>query len=516
MRNALSRMREAPHGNVRRFFAGKMRRRLWKLPEQFIMRRKEMDEQNNKRGIKKSALFVCICGVIAILAGAALVIYAGLGNRFEKEEPKDIVNVKAADVYAYTPVQYMTESFAFYEANRQLQFYLAFDNEWNASVVCVKDSDLSYYQPYIDWLYSDSYENEPEMMYVTGYSQRIDSELEQLVIEMFEAHFGPDYVDSSNFENWFGRYYLNVGQKNTAYEYSTGGIVLLVMGILLTVLGVATMRKKQEPSQPGTASAGQPGSNPYDPYGYTGAASGYTGTAAGYTGTGDGYTGTAAGYAGTVSGYADASMYTSGQYGGAGTTSTLYTEPKSVHRGMGILGAFCGALLGGIIWTIIGVLGYVSGWIGLLIIWLAVKGYTLFAKEEDKIGWTISIVFGLLIIAPATYASNAWVYYQALNESIPGYTSLWDAFVQLPAYLTEYNEWGTLIGNLVMGYLFAGVAAIYMGIGVFSGKHREKRENKKNKKKNAQVQQQTYQNQEYTSQYYNYENNINSSDDKMI
>lgn len=478
-----------------------------------------MDEQNNKRGIKKSALFVCICGVIAILAGAALVIYAGLGNRFEKEEPKDIVNVKAADVYAYAPVQYMTEAFAFYEANHQLQFYLAFDNEWNTSVVCVKDSDLSYYQPYIDWLYSDSYENEPEMMYVTGYSQRIDPELEQLVIGMFEAHFGPDYVDSSNFENWFGRYYLNVGQKNAAYEYSTGGIVLLVMGILVTVLGVAMMRKKQEAPQPGIASAGQPGSNPYDPYGYTGTDSRYTG----YTGTGDGYTGAAAGYAGTTaSGYADASgMYPSGQYAGAGAAGTLYTEPKPVRRGMGILGAFCGALLGGIIWAVIGALGYVSGWIGLLIIWLAVKGYTLFTQEEDKIGWALSIVFGLLIIAPATYAANAWIYYQQLNESIPGYTSLWDAFVQLPAYLTEYNEWGTLIENLVMGYLFAGVAAIYLGIGAFSEKHREKRENKKNKKnkkKNAQDQQQTYQNPDYTSQYYNYENdyenNFDSSGEK--
>lgn len=398
-----------------------------------------------RRSGKAGAAVGAALGVIALFAGAMLLLYSLLGNRLETSAVR-LADADKVDTYAYIRVQYMTASFARYEASQNLQFYIGFDEDLNPAILCVKDQDLPHYQPYIDWMYSSSYENGPEAVNVAGYAQKIDGELKNMALEAMEAVFGERVVDEADFSQVFGAYYLNVGPKNSAYGYGTAGIVLLVAGLLATVLcGVRLFKKEKEQQLYPDASA-EPGSlrqqagyappSQGDPYDYT---------------------------------------YVSQNTGAAASYTVPYTEPEKGSRVLGILGAVAGALLGGLIWAVVGAFGLISGWIGLLIVVMAIKGYQLLSKrEDDKFGTVISVILGLLVIAPATYLSGAWSYYRELNKVIPGYISFWEAVAKMPEYLSEYNEWGTLLQNMLMGYVFAGIASIYFVIGMFAKNKRNK------------------------------------------
>lgn len=440
-----------------------------------------------RRPGKAGAAVGAALGVIALFAGAMLLLYSLLGNRLETGAVR-LADAEEADTYAYIRVQYMTASFARYEASQNLQFYIGFDEDLNPAILCVKDQELSHYQPYIDWMYSSGYENGPEAVNVAGYAQKIDGELKNMALEAMETVFGERVVDEDSFSQVFGAYYLNVGPKNSAYGYGTAGILLLVAGLLATALcGVRLLKKEKEPSPyPNGAPAAsgslrqQAGYMPppqSDPYDYTyasrnnmpqGNMSQDNMSQNDMSQSGASQSGA---YPNAFGSYADMSQNT----GAAGSYTVPYTEPEKGSRALGILGAVAGALLGGLIWAVVGAFGLISGWIGLLIVVMAIKGYQLLSKrEDDKFGTVISVILGLLVIAPATYLSGAWSYYRELNKVIPGYISFWEALAKMPEYLSEYNEWGILLQNMAMGYLFAGIASIYFVIGMFAKNKRNK------------------------------------------
>ena len=368
--------------------------------EQAAMESRRAATQPPKKKNKLPGMILLIAGVIFLLAGITAVAIGGNGSRLETEEPVDIYLAAEPDEYAYTSIQYMTEYVACYEAMENMQFYIVCDSEWNCTVVCLHADELAAYQPYIDWLYSDSYENQPEEMVVTGYSQPFDRELIELVIEGFAYDFGEGIVDESNFYDWFGEYYLQVGQKNNAYGIANIGFLLLIVSVIVLVIGGAMLYEKPVAAE-------------------------------------------------NVNGP---------------------VIPDS-RAGLGILGAFLGALLGGLAWALIGALGYVSGWIGILIVFLSYMGYGILAHKKDKIGLAVSIVFSVIIIIPATYLSYGWSYYCAMNESIAGYTTLTRALLELPAYLTNYDGWSEFAGDLIMGYVFMLISCIYF---VFSAQRNKK------------------------------------------
>lgn len=406
-------------------------------------------------------------GVIALLAGGLLFLYSLLGNRLEANAVS-LADAEKTDTYAYIRVQYMTASFARYEASQNLQFYIGFDEEFNPAILCVRDQDLPHYQPYIDWMYSSSYVNGPEAVNVAGYAQKIDDELKKMTLETVDVVFGEGVVDESNFSQIFGAYYLNVGPKNSAYGYGTAGIILLVIGLLAAVLcGVRLLKKeKEQPLYPNASDgygslrqqAGYMPGQQSSPYDYT------------YASQNDPNQ-----YAYTSQNGSGQYAYTSQNTGTAGAYTVPYTEPEKGSRVLGILGAVAGALLGGLIWAVVGAFGLISGWIGLLIVVMAIKGYQLLSRREnDKFGTVIAVILGLFVIAPATYLSGAWSYYRELNKVIPGYISFWEAMAKMPEYLSEYNEWGILLQNMLMGYVFAGIASIYYVIGIFGKNKRNK------------------------------------------
>ena len=148
-------------------------------------------------------------------------------------------------------------------------------------------------------------------------------------------------------------------------------------------------------------------------------------------------------------------------------------EVQRVHKGRGIVGAFLGALLGGILWAAIGALGYIIGWIGIAIVFFAMTGYRIFAKEESRFGTAVSVIFSLLIVLPATYFAGVWSFYQEVNESVSEYISLGRAFQEYGGYLTKTDSWGNMIYNIVIGYVCMLVAGAYSTSAMFKRKKQE-------------------------------------------
>lgn len=350
---------------------------------------------------KVPGILLLVIGTILLIAGIVIVFMGGQTSKMESDEAVDVFYATETDQYAFAKVQYMTEAVAYYEAMENMQFYIVCDANWNPYVICLHSDELEKYQPYIDWLYTDEEEGGPQEMTITGYAQPFDPSLEVYVVEGFADTWGSGIVDIGNFEEWFGAYYLQVGEKNGAYNFTNIGIFLLLAALVLLVIGAVLIYEKPEAAQGGPI-------------------------------------------------------------------------VQSGNVGLGILGALLGALLGGLAWAIVGAMGYISGWLGILIIIFAYKGYEMTAHKTDTFGLVISIVFGLIVILPATYLSYAWSYYQALNESMGGYTSLGRALMELPAYMESADAWGEFVGNVVMGYVFMIIAAIYFFAGQISNKKKKK------------------------------------------
>lgn len=359
--------------------------------------------------MKKIKPLSIILWVVAAILGVAAIFFMFFGNAVSKaeddREPIDVYYATEQDEPAYLLLQYMTESVAYLEAVESMQYYITFDSDWNAAVICLYGSELANYQKYIDWLYSTETENGPEEIQVNGYSVPYDEDLKQFVIEGFNDTFGAELITEQNFEDYFGKCYLTIGQNGGNYEKFNLGIYCMLGAVIFVILGVVVSYKSIQTTE--DEKAGN------------------------------------------------------------------YLEARTVHRGRGVLGALLGALLGGVLWAAVGALGYISGWIGVLIVLFAKTGYKLFAKEKSGFGTAVSLIFSLLVVLPATYFAGVWMFYQDLNENISGYVTLGRALTGYGEYLTKTDNWGSMIHSIVMGYVFMLVAGCYGALGVARNQKQE-------------------------------------------
>lgn len=138
--------------------------------------------------------------------------------------------------------------------------------------------------------------------------------------------------------------------------------------------------------------------------------------------------------------------------------------------GKGFIGAFLGAMLGSVIWAVVLYFGYVASLVGLVIGWLAEKGYTLLKGKQGKGKVVILIIVIILGVLVGTLLPDVVVLAQMINAGeLPDVT-----YGQIPQLIAlimaedaEYLS-GTL-SNAGMGLLFAA-------LGVFALLRKTKRE----------------------------------------
>lgn len=129
----------------------------------------------------------------------------------------------------------------------------------------------------------------------------------------------------------------------------------------------------------------------------------------------------------------------------------------------GALGALAGALIGAVVWALVLNAGYVASLVGLLIGWLAEKGYSLAKGKRGKGKVWILVVAILLGVALGTFGSDAIeIGKMILDGSLAGF-SLSEIPLFILALLVDNPDYvSAVLHNLGMGVLFAGLGVFFI------------------------------------------------------
>lgn len=131
----------------------------------------------------------------------------------------------------------------------------------------------------------------------------------------------------------------------------------------------------------------------------------------------------------------------------------------------GTLGAFAGALVGSVVWALVLMLGYVASLVGLLIGWLADRGYRLAKGKNGKAKIAILIVAIIFGVAAGTIGADVISLIQWINSG-----ELTDIVIaDIPAlilytFVTDGEYRAATLGNMGMGLLFAALGVYWLVI----------------------------------------------------
>ena len=136
---------------------------------------------------------------------------------------------------------------------------------------------------------------------------------------------------------------------------------------------------------------------------------------------------------------------------------------------LGFLGSLLGASVGGILWVIIGVLGYIAAVSVIVILLGGILGYTLFTKKMGVIGSFLFILSSSIVIAVAHFMTTAFHFRSVLKaEGIS--SGFFEAAEQLFTYMNVSPEVGrkvwldpyfiiSLVITVIIGLLSARAAS---------------------------------------------------------
>lgn len=138
--------------------------------------------------------------------------------------------------------------------------------------------------------------------------------------------------------------------------------------------------------------------------------------------------------------------------------------------GKGFLGAFLGALVGAIPWAVVQYFGYIASILGLLIGWLAKKGYELLHGKNGKGKLAIILICSILGVIIGNLGADVISLISGINDgTLEGLT-----YGDIPAFMAYLFATNTdylieTIKNVLLGLLFAALGMI----DVFRGTRQE-------------------------------------------
>jgi len=418
--------------------------------------------------------------------------------------------------------EYLSDEFAA-EYDDSVNYLFAIDNENNAYIVAVKAKDMDLYKDLIDYTYSST-GNPPTTVTLQGKPRKIDDEIVNLAIDSFNTFCDSDVVDKSNFNTVFGDYYLDTTQLPSGnYAFMSICIFLFFVFAFAYIFMMekdrkrfkirkATLVKFDNTAIKDVDKEINESTTTYFDSQYLYCTGNYiVSTVCGFdiiklaeikqvygciygrnqktpkssitVVTNDGRKHEIAIIKLNKQGNDLLTIIVNGlkaklpdiAYGfenGFYTRSTSNNsleveidneaEPVKSNVVLGTIGALLGAILGGVIWIIIGKLGFIAGLAGFAMMYFAIKGYSGLSGNLDKKGQIISLIiaFAMIFVANYTlYALDFCKYYYDGNYSP---NNLIDSYKNLSSYLTYSDYWFTFLKDLIIGYALS----IWSGFGI--------------------------------------------------
>lgn len=180
--------------------------------------------------VKKGLLIAAILIFLACI-GFEFCAYKSMKNTTQNAKP--LLEVTDSNEYAYIDVETMTECFAKYTEGEntleEVHFVFDVDYLYIASINSKYQKEL---KDILDYTYStDETLIKPETVRIYGYSTYIPDELESLAIESYNDIFYTDFMESANFHDYFGYYYLNT-EKSPAEDFLWQSILIGVLAVV--------------------------------------------------------------------------------------------------------------------------------------------------------------------------------------------------------------------------------------------------------------------------------------------
>lgn len=125
--------------------------------------------------------------------------------------------------------------------------------------------------------------------------------------------------------------------------------------------------------------------------------------------------------------------------------------------GLGLVGALVGAAIGAVLWALVLNAGYVASIVGLVIGFLAEKGYNLLGGKQGKGKVAILIVAVVAGVLIGTFGADVITLVSMINngETYLTYGDIPSALMLLLEEEPEYRS--AVVSNILMGLLFAGI-----------------------------------------------------------
>lgn len=137
------------------------------------------------------------------------------------------------------------------------------------------------------------------------------------------------------------------------------------------------------------------------------------------------------------------------------TTGFVQDKPNVV---LGTVGALVGALIGAALWVLVYQLGYIAAIVGIAMIFLAYKGYTILARGKDKKGVIIATVISVIVLFLAHIFCWGLELYNLLAAEYE--ITFMDSLLSLPSLLASDSElMMSFVKDLVIGYVLMAVGS---------------------------------------------------------
>ncbi len=400
-------------------------------------------KQVTTRQKKKNAVTGIVFGALALMFGAILAVtgmffFIDASVESKKSQAKESIfdpwetGSSAQESYKTVNAIGLTYDFAV-DFKETYHYYFAFDEEGHSVIVKMKGELEPEYQVLVDFMYGDESMEVPEPVCIRGVATAIEDDIREFAIEYMNEMYEDEFLNEDNFENYLGRAFLDTTIKPMGHgDYSVGSVFLglgfafLAISVFLLVLNIrghkaavlAEEKEKTLLSQMSTYASDAPSLD--------------------------------GGEAAELQAVIDRTPSLTQE----DELKKIIVEPKEKNGNLflGLIGAIGGSLIGVALWLVIGMVGFIAGIAGFLMLKFALLGYQKLSGKLDKKGAVLCLfiaafmVFGANVLEFVISLCKAYFEYEASFDTIRFVVT---NFIYL---MTDYDMWRGFWVNLVIGY----------------------------------------------------------------
>lgn len=199
------------------------------------------------KNINKANKGKLIAGIILLLVAVFSIVSAYLLEQNKKKNPMALLDVNKTGIYAKLDVQYLLDYFAVYDDQPNKKAFIAYDEDSIMYIVVLNENDITKLQKILDYTYAEEEPEEvPAPVSIYGKTEEISSDLKKLAISYYNEVYGQEFLTNSNFENYFGIYYLDTNIDFTESSLFTGVISAGIFGVIGLILIIVFILRKNK------------------------------------------------------------------------------------------------------------------------------------------------------------------------------------------------------------------------------------------------------------------------------